>query len=173
MEDKGKTPQAVTEAVKVEEKPSTEEQKAEKQEEEVKPEAEKPPTEDSTAATETQAAPSAPEPGPLPSQEEKKEVISESKDATSAPQITKTEEDKLTQDTTEAKAGEGEKTTVQKASDKPVTGYATEEEYKAALAEKRRQAREAKERELELERQKQVGAGDACSITASFIHADL
>ncbi|XP_069984063.1 ensconsin isoform X41 [Penaeus vannamei] len=54
------------------------------------------------------------------------------------------------------KTEESEKTMIKKAADKPVTGYATEEDYKAALAEKRRQAREAKERELELERQKQL-----------------
>ncbi|KAB7495792.1 Reticulocyte-binding protein 2-like protein a [Armadillidium nasatum] len=44
----------------------------------------------------------------------------------------------------------------QRTADKPVTGYASEEQYKAALAEKRRQAREAKERELELERQRKL-----------------
>lgn len=164
VEDKGATPQAVNEAVKVEEKPATEEQK-EKKEEEVKPEAAKPSTEDSTAPAEApapaevQTAPSAAEPAPAPApgsipSEEK--VISETKDTTSAPQTTKPEENKLTQDTTETKAGEDEKNTSQKASEKPVTGYATEEEYKAALAEKRRQAREAKERELELERQRQL-----------------
>ncbi|KAK7071926.1 hypothetical protein SK128_024326 [Halocaridina rubra] len=49
-----------------------------------------------------------------------------------------------------------EKTLAQKAAEKPVTGYATEEEYKAVLAEKRRLAREAKEREQELERQRQL-----------------
>ncbi|XP_047481148.1 neurofilament heavy polypeptide-like isoform X4 [Penaeus chinensis] len=54
------------------------------------------------------------------------------------------------------KTEESEKTMIKKATDKPVTGYATEEDYKAALAEKRRQAREAKERELEMERQKQL-----------------
>lgn len=54
------------------------------------------------------------------------------------------------------KNGEQEKTLAQKAAEKPVTGYATEEEYKAALAEKRRLAREAKEREQELERQRKV-----------------
>ncbi|XP_018024370.1 MAP7 domain-containing protein 1 isoform X7 [Hyalella azteca] len=40
--------------------------------------------------------------------------------------------------------------------DRPVTGYASEEEYKAVLAEKRRLAREAREREIEMERQKQI-----------------
>lgn len=41
-------------------------------------------------------------------------------------------------------------------SDKPVAGYATEEEYKSVLAEKRRLAREAREREQELEKQREV-----------------
>ncbi|XP_069183172.1 ensconsin isoform X36 [Procambarus clarkii] len=56
----------------------------------------------------------------------------------------------------EDNSGDQDKTLAQKAAEKPVTGYATEEEYKAALAEKRRLAREAKERELELERQRQL-----------------
>ncbi|KAK8720503.1 hypothetical protein OTU49_013280, partial [Cherax quadricarinatus] len=60
--------------------------------------------------------------------------------------------EKLVEDTT----ADQEKTLAQKAAEKPVTGYATEEEYKAALAEKRRLAREAKEREQELERQRQL-----------------
>ena len=55
---------------------------------------------------------------------------------------------------------------VQRAAEKPVTGYASEEEYKAALAEKRRQAREAKERELELERQRKVSF---CEVTRWLI----
>ncbi|KAF2367412.1 Microtubule-associated protein 7 family [Trinorchestia longiramus] len=41
------------------------------------------------------------------------------------------------------------------AGERPVAGYATEEEYKAVLAEKRRLAREARERELEMERIRQ------------------
>ncbi|XP_045114325.1 MAP7 domain-containing protein 1-like isoform X3 [Portunus trituberculatus] len=141
-----------TEATKVEEKPLCEEQMIQ---EEIKPEA-KPATEEPAAPVEVQAVPPTAEPTAPPAQEkEKKEVPSESKDATSAPQDTKTEKDNIIQDSAETKA-EAEKSLAQKASEKPVTGYATEEEYKAALAEKRRQAREAKERELELERQRQL-----------------
>lgn len=78
--------------------------------------------------------------------------------------ITQDKDDKPAKDDTpatpskldEERSEEPEKTLAQKAAEKPVTGYATEEEYKAALAEKRRLAREAKERELELERQRQV-----------------
>lgn len=78
--------------------------------------------------------------------------------------ITQDKDDKPAKDDTpatpskpdEERSDEPEKTLAQKAAEKPVTGYATEEEYKAALAEKRRLAREAKERELELERQRQV-----------------
>ena len=51
--------------------------------------------------------------------------------------------------------------------DRPVTGYATEEEYKAVLAEKRRVAREAKERELELERLRQVGHDTVSRISSN------
>lgn len=54
------------------------------------------------------------------------------------------------------KKDDSDKTLAQRAAEKPVTGYATEEEYKAALAEKRRLAREAREREEELKRQKEV-----------------
>merc|ERR1739842_202043 len=54
----------------------------------------------------------------------------------------------------EEKSGEPEKTLAQKAAEKPVTGYASEEDYRAALAEKRRLVREEKERQAELERQK-------------------
>lgn len=54
------------------------------------------------------------------------------------------------------------------ASDKPVTGYATEEEYKAVLAEKRRLAREAREKEIEMERQKEVGSNNY-NISKNFL----
>merc|ERR1739842_242402 len=54
----------------------------------------------------------------------------------------------------EEKSGEPEKTLAQKAAEKPVTGYASEEDYRAALAEKRILVREEKERQAELERQK-------------------
>ncbi|KAK3853424.1 hypothetical protein Pcinc_040036 [Petrolisthes cinctipes] len=78
--------------------------------------------------------------------------------------VTQDKDDKDVEDDTNAipskpdkeKSEEPEKTMAQKAAEKPVTGYATEEDYKAALAEKRRLAREAKERELELERQRQL-----------------
>ncbi|XP_042240091.1 LOW QUALITY PROTEIN: protein split ends-like [Homarus americanus] len=82
--------------------------------------------------------------------ESKDKLVSEEK--LSVPDIQESS-NKLTEDD---KIGEPEKTLAQKAAEKPVTGYATEEEYKAALAEKRRIAREAKERELELERQKKL-----------------
>merc|ERR1711874_666295 len=54
----------------------------------------------------------------------------------------------------EEKSDENEKSLPQKAAEKPVTGYASEEDYRAALAEKRRLVREEKERQAELERQK-------------------
>ncbi|XP_050708056.1 uncharacterized protein LOC126992984 isoform X6 [Eriocheir sinensis] len=169
VENKSETPQVVTEAATVEEKPSTEgEQKAEEKSE-PKTEAEITPASDSSTPAETQKPEEATvpttEPTLAPSQEasEKMEVVNEivaDKDDPT-PQVANVEE-KSSNDAPESKVDEGEKqdeaekNLAQKAADKPVTGYATEEEYKAALAEKRRLAREAKEREQELERQRQL-----------------
>ncbi|CAL4062101.1 unnamed protein product, partial [Meganyctiphanes norvegica] len=79
-------------------------------------------------------------------------------------ELTKTEETIRNEEELENKSEEEEKgdekmddiekTLAQKAAEKPVTGYATEEDYRATLAEKRRLVREEKERQAELERQK-------------------
>ena len=51
------------------------------------------------------------------------------------------------------------------AGDRPAAGYTSEEEYKAVLAEKRRLAREAKEREAEMERKRLVSH---CCLSLKF-----